>query len=387
MARIELRRDAGRVGPTTGPWIRNRQIAQIQGLADPRELVELIDRRKDTLGWGLISPESTITVRMIAWGNQRPADDWLELRLAKAFTARQAYGFGQEGTTGYREVNSEGDGLPGLVVDRYGDDLVVQITTAPMAARRQQITNWIAAQKLGAVHVVLPEHAAAQEGFEPGLHRDHDRPELTFKEHGLVFQVPAPPSQKTGAYFDQRVNRRVIAELAQRHGGPLLDVGCHVGGFALHAQRLGIASLGFDQSKTALEMAARNAEANDLASARWVRGDMFSKLDQYPELGTSAAFGTIVLDPPKIASRKSDTERALAALNRLIAQAGARLQDGGHLVVCSCSHHIGPDQLDKVMATASGWTRVMALGAGPDHPVAPGHREGEYLRVNVYQRR
>src|SRR5690606_18573912 len=117
------------------------------------------------------------------------------------------------------------------------------------------------------VHVILPDKAAKHEGFEAAIRSDHARTTLRFTEHGLAFEVPAPPSQKTGAYFDQRANRRTIAHLARRQGGPMLDLGCHVGGFALHARKLGVRVVGVDQSKVALDYAARNATANDLDAA------------------------------------------------------------------------------------------------------------------------
>ena len=166
----------------------------------------------------------------------------------------------------------------------------------------------------------------------------------------------------------------------------MLDVGCHVGGFAVHARQLGVPAVGFDQSQVALQYAQRNASTNDLADVQWLRGDMFKPWDD-PLL--AGPFGTIVLDPPKIASRRSDVDRAVTALGRLAHNAASRLESGGHLVLCSCSHHLGREHLDRVAATLPGrdrsWARVATLGAGFDHPVMPAHREGEYLRVNVYQ--
>lgn len=386
--RVELRRDAGRVGPATGPWIRRRQISRILGSPDPHELAQVIDRRGDTIGWGLISAVSNITVRVVTFAEHLPPATWLEDRLAAAFAARRAYLLDEEGTTGYREVNSEGDGLPGLVVDRYADDLVVQITTAPMAAREDAILDWLRANWAGRIHVVLPDRAARHEGFEAAVRRDHERPTLHFTEHRLPFEVPAPPSQKTGAYFDQRANRRMVAHLARRHGGPMLDLGCHVGGFALHARKLGVEVVGVDQSKVALRFAERNAAASGVA-VKWVEADMFGPLDDEALVGP---FGTIVVDPPKIAARKADVDRALSALQRLIARVAERMLPDGHLVVCSCSHHIQREHLDRLVSSLAvgerrHWTRVQALGAGFDHPIMPSHREGEYLRVNVYQLR
>ena len=383
-ARVELRRDAGRIGPHTGPWIRRKQIARIQGSPDPHGLARVEDRRGNVLGWGLISPVSGITVRMLGFGEAPPPEDWLQMRLEAAFSARAAYRFEEEGTTGYREVNSEGDGLPGLVIDRYEDDLVAQITTAPMAAREEQIVPWLRKHWKGRIHLVRPDTAAKREGFEPRVQRDGDAPMLEFREHGLRLQVPAPPTQKTGAYFDQRGNRRIVAHLARRHGGVLLDVGCHAGGFALHARKLGVSTLGVDQSASILEIARRNADANSLHDTQWLQHDMFSNWGD-PRL--AGPFGTVVLDPPKIAAKKSDVDRACGAMGRLARTVAPRIESGGHLVLCSCSHHLGRDHLDRIAADLEPrrWTRVLTLGAGFDHPVSPGHREGEYLRVNVYQ--
>jgi len=381
--RIELRRDAGRVGPSTGPWIRRKQIARVQGLETADALAEIVSRKGETLGWGLLSPESAIAVRLLSFGPEPLPPDWLEQRLQAAVSARDVLGFAREDTTGYRLVNSEGDGLPGLVVDRYEDDLVLQITTASMAARRASIEAFFQARGEVRLHTVLPPGAAKHEGFEPGVFRSHDVQTLRFREHGLSFETAAPPSQKTGAYFDQRENRRWVARLAAAHGGALLDVGCHIGGFALHAARAGVPAVGVDASPVALEHAARNAQASGLEGLQWVEADMFGPLEASALAGP---FGTIVLDPPKVATNKNNVDKAVDAMRRLVGRVAPRLAPGGHLVLCSCSHHLGWDHLDRVMVRGR-WARVATLGAGPDHPVMPGHREGEYLRVAVYQPR
>lgn len=390
-ARVQLRRDAGKVGPSQGPWIRARQVGRFIGVPDPGELVELLDRHGEPLGWGLPSERSTIAVRMLAWGPTPPPPSWLAQRLAQAFAARERLGLETQPTTGVRLVNSEGDGLPGLVIDRYDAQLVVQITTAPMAARQAAIVDELRTRWPGPIHVVRPASAAKVEGFEPGVEREGDGDELHFVEHGLRFRVPAPPSQKTGAYFDQRANRREVAMLARHGQGPLLDLGCHVGGFSLHAAAAGVRAVGVDQSKAMLERAAEHAAMNQLGSGsgladlQWVEADMFGPLDD-PRL--AGPFGTIVVDPPKIAARRRDVERAADAMERMVARVAARLLVGGHLVLCSCSHHVGREHLDRfVLACPGRFARIASRGADLDHPVAPGHPEGEYLRVAIYQRR
>ncbi|MCA9715524.1 MAG: class I SAM-dependent rRNA methyltransferase [Myxococcales bacterium] len=443
--RVQLRRDGGRVGPREGPWVRAAQVARAWGPADPSALAIVEDHRGRALGWGLYSPQSEIRVRVLEWapeaGDRRqpveltPQVDWLERRLTRALAARDALGLTRAGTTGYRELNSEGDGVPGLVIDRYGQDRVVQITTASIAARAPQIVAWVRARTRGRVFVTSPARAAEREGYpsfseswaglatgdadEPregagterradrevdrerdlgsdvGSDPDHVAP-LRFTEHGLRFAVPPPPGQKTGGFHDQRENRAAIAALAGARGLPLLDVGCHVGGFAIHAARQGALAIGVDQSALALACARENAARNQLEQrARFVEGDMFAPASWLPALTCDGApgaegFGVIVLDPPAMARSKRDVERARGALARTIAALAPHVAASGFLVVCTCSHHLTRAQLDAALLAARGagrWTRTHALGPGPDHPVAPGHREGEYLRVNVYQRR
>lgn len=384
-ARFELRRDAGRVGPSTGPWVRRKQIARVLGLETAQGVAEVLTQKGETLGWGLVSPHSSIAVRLLSFGDTPPEETWLEDRLHTALSAREAASFERDDTTGYRVVNSEGDGLPGLVVDRYADDFVLQITTAAMAVRRHAIEAWFRGRGKTRLHVVLPPGAAKLEGFEAGVFRDHDAETLAFREFGLSFETPAPPSQKTGAYFDQRDNRRFVAQLASAHGGALLDIGCHIGGFALHAARAGVEAVGVDASAVALEHAARNAAASKLGGLTWVEADMFGSLKDPQLVGP---FGTIVLDPPKVATNKTNVDKAVDAMRRLVGRSAARLAPGGQIVLCSCSHHLGRDHLDRVMNTVAGpWARVAMLGAGVDHPLAPSHKEGEYLRVGVYRRR
>ncbi|MCA9709285.1 MAG: 3-oxoacyl-ACP reductase [Myxococcales bacterium] len=171
-ARAQLRRYAGRVGPEHGPWIRARQLQRWLGAPEPGQPVAVLDRRGEVLGWGLPAERSSIAVRMLQWGPEAPPHDWLAQRLAQALAAREAQGWADQPTTGIRLVNSEGDGLPGLVVDRYDEQRVVQLTTASMVAHQAAIVDALRGASEGPVHVVRPEGPAALEGFVRSLAKE-----------------------------------------------------------------------------------------------------------------------------------------------------------------------------------------------------------------------
>jgi 23S rRNA (cytosine1962-C5)-methyltransferase len=400
--RVELRRDAGKLDPRACAWIRRRSVARVLGPPDPGAVAVLVDHRGRILGHGLYSPDSAIVLRLLCTGEQPPAEGWLERRLAAALAGREALGLSASGpTTGYREVNSEGDGLPGLVVDRFGRWRVVQITTAPMAARRQAILTWFEhhAPLTGGLISLLPEAAAAREGFEPGVEvrareggETSTPDQLEWVEDGRRLSAPAPPAQKTGAYHDQRDNRSRFAALAcVGPGARVLDLGCHVGGFAIAAARAGAELVAVDQSTVALDYLRRNAIANGVSEQiRAVTADMFGKLDE-PDL--AGPFEAIVFDPPKIATGRRNLGRAIEAMSRTLTRLIPRLRPTGVIAVCSCSHHLGWEELDRAIldatpsSLASSLARVARWGAGLDHPIAPMHHEGEYLRVALYQRR
>jgi 23S rRNA (cytosine1962-C5)-methyltransferase len=391
--RIELRRDAGKIEPAGGPWIRREQVGRVLGPPDPNAIAELVDHRGRSLGFGLYSPDSAIVLRLLSFAEPPPAD-WLTRRIERALAARAALGFEREPTTGYREINSEGDGLPGLVVDRFGDTRVAQITTAPMAVRREAIVAALGREP--GLIVVAPESAAKREVFAAGVEvfGDVAREEpLRWREHGLSFTAPSPAGagsfQKTGGYHDQRDNRARVAKWlgGSAVAGTLLDLGTHVGGFALAAARAGREVVAVDQSRELLGYVERNATANGL-NVTTLATDMFGELSDPALLGP---FAGLVFDPPKIANSRRELPRALGAMARTLAKLLPRVVEGGLVVVCSCSHHLDGEQLDRLMLDLAprcgSWTRIANWGPGMDHPVWPGHREGEYLRVRAYQRR
>lgn len=398
IVRVQLRRDAHRAAKSGATWLSARQIQREQGPPDPGALAQIFDARGRELGWGLYAPDAKIRVRVLSWDPAPLADDWLTQRVAQALDRRRQLGLGRLDdelpTTGYREINSEGDGLPGVVVDRYGAHRVVQVTTAAMHARLDPLVQALheASPHPATALVVVPDAAAKREHMPAGLLGEAPT-HLSYLEHGLPFRAPAPPTQKTGAYHDQRENRACVAALAAADGRPLLDLGSHVGGFSIHAAARGVDAVAVDQSAHMLAFVERNAAAlldhtDTTAPARLGavmthRADIFAPRTELPH----SRYGTIVFDPPKIATSRGDVPRARAAMTRALRSYGEVLDADGLLVVCSCSHHIDADTLDAVVDDALD-RRVEALerrGPGADHPVAPGHARGEYLRVNLYR--
>ena len=384
--RAQLKRHSSHRASSLSTWIRRTSISRIGGAPSPEQFAHVFDHRGDPLGVGLYSPDSEITIRMLHRGAAPLEANWLERRVHAAIQRRATLMPG--GTTGYREINAEGDGLPGLTVDRYGTHRVVQITTAPMFVRRDEIARALDTIDPRPTTWLVPATASKREAI-PTICEGPSVEALHYRELGLELETDPPPAQKTGAYHDQRENRARVAEIAQRHGGRLLDLGCHIGGFSLHAAARGVSCVAVDQSEAALTRVASNAAKNNLGSIVPVRADIFRPLE-HPEL--QGTFGAIVFDPPKMASAARDVNRALDAMERTLSQLIPRLDPGGTLIVCSCSHHLDITAIDRAIARTSvriaePMLRIERRGPGLDHPCCPFHPEGGYLSVGLYTRR
>jgi 23S rRNA (cytosine1962-C5)-methyltransferase len=381
------------------PWVYASDLVEVVGEGRPDPLAEagliaVADQRGIPLGMALWSPASQIALRLVS--RELLTDDaaWLALveeRLRRAIARRASLD-----TEACRLVFSEADELPGLVVDRYGPLLLVQVLARGLdrAAVREVVTRVL-------VEEVKPEsivergdaRIASLEGLEtPALGtlyaRDSDQPLLktTFSLNGLKFLYDAASGQKTGAFLDQRLNYAAAAEYAH---GEALDVCTYQGGFALHMARRCQSVTGVDASRAALEVAEQNLEANRerlSAEVDWIEADAFELLRAWSDAGTQ--YDTIVLDPPAFAKSKRAVEGALRGYKELNLRALKMLRPGGVLVTCSCSHHIsGADFTATVAAAAGDAGRHVRLlerrGAAPDHPVVMTIPETEYLKCLV----
>jgi 23S rRNA (cytosine1962-C5)-methyltransferase len=308
--------------------------------------------------------------------------DWFADRFARALALRREAV--PAGTGAWRLVHAEGDGLPGLIIDRYGEVLVVQCLTAGMA-RLQRL--WLPALAAALpVRAIIAKAERARRSTGPELPDgllwgEPPGGETIVAEGGLRFAVPLAGGQKTGLYLDQRENRALVAQLAA--GREVLDAFCYTGGFGLYAAAAGARRVtAVDTSAAALALLERNWQLNGLPPERLriVREPVQRFLR-----GTEERFDLTIVDPPSFAKSLGEVAGAARAYKDLNLWALRRLAPGGYLATFSCSQHVEPDLFQKILFGASQdagravqWLR--RLGAGPDHPVQLQHPQGEYLK-------
>ncbi len=367
------------------PWVFAQAIARIEGEAAAGDAVDVVDPSRTFLGRGFLSPRSAIPVRILTRKRGESADEDLLIRRLREAIAwrRDVLGLPSAQTDGYRMVNSEGDGLPGLIVDRIGEVLVVQTGTIGMRRRVDRIVDVLVSDlKPKVVLESGPGAAAAKEELEPprGVLVGTLDGAVSFRERGLSLQARPFGGQKTGFFFDQRENRTLVESLSK--GKRVLDAYCYSGAFALAAARGGAREvLGVDTSLPALELGAENARANGLAVG-FERADVANVLKSAGSRGPR--FDLIVLDPPKLAVDRKSAGRAQTAYRNVNAAAMRALEPGGLLFTCSCSQSVGPDFLQRLVglgARDAGRTASVldVRGQGPDHPVPAAFPEGRYL--------
>jgi 23S rRNA (cytosine1962-C5)-methyltransferase len=304
-------------------------------------------------------------------------------RLERAVELRRSLGLPSEDTTGYRLVHAEGDGLPGLIVDRLGDVLCVQFLTCGMKAREGLVLE--ALREVIAPRAILdrtPPATARLEGFAQasGVVRGEDVEALTFRERGLAYRIGLDVGQKTGFYFDLRPLRDKVEALAR--GKKVLDAFSFVGSFAMAAARGGASEVvAVDESAVALETGAECARMNGVFERiTFQKQDVKKLLAQ-----TKASFDVVVVDPPRFAPRRGARDSALMAYSRLAEGACHAVARGGRLVLSSCSGAVDLAALTRALATGARRANVEATVLergfqGADHPTTASFPEGLYLK-------
>ncbi len=378
------------------PWVYASDVVEVTGEERdaPAGLIFIADQRGIPLGTALYSPESQIALRLVSRELLTADGEWLSLietRLRRALALRAAMQ-----TEACRLVFSEADELPGLIVDRYGPLVLMQILVRGLDRPEvRKLLTRVLIEEIAPETIIERGDAriAALEGLEtPALAtlyaKDPAHPVLqtTFQINGLHFGYDAGSGQKTGAFLDQRLNYAAAAEHAR---GEALDVCTYQGGFALHMAQRCSRVTGVDASRSALEIAEQNLGANRSklsAEVDWIEADAFDLLRDWSDARTQ--YDTIVLDPPAFAKSKRAVEGALRGYKELNLRAFKMLRPGGVLVTCSCSHHISAADFTATVAAAAAdaGRRVRLLerrGAAPDHPVILTIPETEYLKCLI----
>ena len=356
----------------------------------PPRLVRVRDEAGRDLGLGCTSA-SKLALRLSGpWPGDAVPDReaFFHARLLAAFERRA----GLLGPTdGARFVHGEGDGLPGLVLDRYGPALVLQATSAAVEDALDAIVPF-AAQRLGAETVIARHDVAARrhEGLPQEVRLLHGRrlEQTSIVEHGVRHTVRLFAGHKTGFYLDQRPARLLVQELGK--GRRMLDLFSYQGAFARNALKGGAAAaVAVDESAEALQVAAADAAADGLAGLTTQQANVFDFVRAQRD--ANAQHDLIVLDPPAFAKSRREVEGAMRGYRDLNRQALRLLAPHGFLVTCTCSHHVTLPRFEEIVRQAAAGLpfRVLLrrrLGAGPDHPVSITHAESEYLKVLVLQR-
>jgi 23S rRNA (cytosine1962-C5)-methyltransferase len=360
------------------PWILSGAVARVEGEPLAGELVAVRSAAGEVLGHGHFEPGAQIRVRLLAFGKEPEREEALAERLEAAI-ARRAGDPLLAGSDALRLVNAEGDGVPGLVVDRYRDVVVVRPSTAGMLARADRLA--LAAATGAAAGWLRPDAVALRRAGVAAEERVlwgtlPDAP-VAIEERGRRYLVDVRHGQKTGFYLDQRDARDLVVTLAA--GRRVLDAFSYTGGFAVAALAGGAAHVvAVESSESALALARENT-AFAAARCECRSGDAFEVLRR-----ESADFDLVILDPPPLAKRKTDVPRAARAYKDLLLHAFRSAAPGRLVLAFACSHHVGPELFQKIaFGAALDANRRVALlrelGAPSDHPVSLDHPEGRYL--------
>jgi 23S rRNA (cytosine1962-C5)-methyltransferase len=364
------------------PWIFSGAIETAEGDPEAAGVADILDSNKRWLARGFYNPKTQIRVRVLTWIKEALDQEFFRRRVAQALELRQRNL--DPTTNAYRIVNGEGDLLPGLVVDRYGDFLICQFATAGVEQFKTDIADTLLSLlPVKGIFERSEGRVRVEEGLEAsiGVLRGEAPPDSTaMNESGLAFLVDVKHGQKTGFFLDQRDNRSFLLTLAA--GRTVLDCFSYSGAFSAYALKGGASKVtALDSSRPALQLAERNLEINGFANrGELIKGDAFAYLKECED-----RFDLIILDPPSLAHKRADVSAATGGYKFLNMHALKRLHTGGLLLTFCCSQHLFIDLFQKVVFGAAvdagrKVTVLKRLGHPVDHPVSLHHPEGEYLK-------
>ena len=376
------------------PWIYHSEILRVSAPLTDGELVEVKDPRQRNLGVGFFNSRSKINVRILAPDRVEVNEKFFEERIRAALAVRQRH---LPNATSFRVVNAESDFLSGLIVDKYEDVLVVQISALGMEKRKAHIVA--ALKRIFSPRAIAERSDVASRKFE-GLEEANG---VLFGEvtgpvsvnlNGLKFETDLIGGHKTGMYLDQQANYQAVSQFAK--GGQVLDCFSFLGGFGLHAARAGAAHVHLlDQSADAIAASERNAQANGLAdkcSFETVNVFDWLKLNTAvkPHERVIPRFDCIILDPPSFTRNRASVPDALRGYKEIQLRALKLLKVGGTLATFCCSHHVSTELFQDSLLSAAYDTRrvlrrVATYAQSPDHPIIPMIPETEYLKGFAFE--
>lgn len=384
---IRLKGREGRRVRLGAPWVFSNEIVMDQAAKAlaPGTLIDLKADDGQNIGTGYFNPASLISVRLFTREAGVVIDaEFFTTALRRALRRREAL----YDAPYYRLVHAEGDGLPGVVIDRFDDIVSVQVTTAGMETLTSEL---VAALDVAIAPrtVVLRNDTPSRtlEGLDPYVKaaKGEMPSRITVLENGARYFADLGGGQKTGWYYDQRDNRAFMAKLAQ--GKSVLDAYCYAGGFAIAAAKGGASDVtGIDSSQTALALAEEAAAANQV-KARFVKADVFDELDRL--VAAKEKFGIVIADPPPFVKSRKDLEPGAKAYRKLARLAASVTAPEGFLLLASCSHNIPLERFAQECAigiarTGRNASLIHQAGVSPDHPVHPMLPETAYLKALVY---
>lgn len=393
-AKVKLIKGKGRSLKAGGAWVYDNEIASVEGSYENGDIVEVHDFDDYFMGWGFINDNSKIRIRLLSrWREDVPTKELIERRVRAAWEYRKSV----IDTSACRLIFGEADFLPGIVVDKFDDVLVVESLALGIDRLKPEILEALRMVlledgiKIRGIYERSEAKVRLKEGMKPfkGFIGEPFDTDVEIEENGLRFIVDVAEGQKTGYFLDQKENRASIRKLCR--GKRVLDCFTHTGTFALNAAAAGALEVtAVDISETAISQARRNAELNGLSERMHFQcRDVFELLPELEKAGER--YDVVILDPPAFTKSRETVKQAVKGY-RDINMRGLRLvKDGGFLVTCSCSHFLTPELMEKTLreaANGAGHRRLRQVEfrqQAPDHPILWAADESYYLKFYVFQ--
>lgn len=388
-----LKKGEGRTIKSGGMWIFDNEIASIMGQFEDGDIVIVHDFDGYPMGKGFINRNSKIRIRLMTRHDDQEIDDeFLKIRVREAWNYRKK----TVDTSSCRIIFGEADFLPGLVIDKFSDVLVVQSLALGIDRFKVKIVDLLKEVlaedgiSIRGVYERSDAKVRKQEGMEriKGFIGEEFDTNVEIVENGVKYYVDVKEGQKTGFFLDQKYNRESIRKLCK--GAKVLDCFTHTGSFALNAGQAGAASvLGLDASELGVEQARKNAELNGLSDiVKFECADVFDKLPEFEEAGEK--FDVVILDPPAFTKSRGSIKNAVKGYREINLRAMKLIKDGGFLATCSCSHFMDYDLFTKTIAQAASnvhkrLRQVEFRTQAPDHPILWAASESYYLKFYIFQ--